>query len=74
MAAFIKSADFGLTKPVEEGDYDGLVECMGHLMAVKERVATTDAMFEPLKHSIELLKAYEQELSEETHTLLQVYF
>ena len=67
-------ADGGLTKPVEEGDYNGLVDCMGHLMAVKERSTTTDAMFEPLKQSIELLKAYDQELSEETHTLLQVSF
>lgn len=71
LAGFIKTADAGLTKPVEEGDYDGLVECMGHLMAVKDRSASTDAMFEPLKQSIELLKLYDQELSEETHSLLQ---
>ncbi|XP_066917361.1 dynein beta chain, ciliary-like [Clytia hemisphaerica] len=71
LASFIKTADSGLTKPVEEGDYDGLVDCMGHLMAVKDRSTTTDAMFEPLKQSIELLKSYNQELSEETHTLLQ---
>lgn len=71
LATFIKATNGGLTKPVEEGDYAGLVECMGHLMAVKERTATTDAIFEPLKQSIELLKAYDQELSEETHTLLQ---
>lgn len=73
LAGFIKTADAGLTKPVEEGDYDGLVECMGHLMAVKDRSASTDAMFEPLKQSIELLKLYDQELSEETHSLLQVF-
>ena len=72
LGEFIKTADAGLTKPVEEGDFNGLVECMGHLMAVKDRSATTDAMFEPLKQSIELLKAYDQELSEDTHTLLQV--
>ena len=66
------TADQGLTKPVNEGDYDGLVECMGYLMAVKDRSQSTDAMFEPLKQSIELLKSYEQELSEETHALLQV--
>lgn len=72
LASFIKTADSGLTKAVEEGDYDGLVECMGHLMAVKDRSTSTDAMFEPLKQSIELLKSYDQELSEETHTLLQV--
>ncbi|XP_070581054.1 dynein beta chain, ciliary-like isoform X2 [Ptychodera flava] len=68
---FIKVADTGLTKPVEEGDYDGLVEVMGHLMAVKDRQATTDEMFEPLKLTIELLKTYDQEMPEEVHTQLQ---
>jgi len=53
---FIAVADVGLSKPVEEGDYNGLVECMGHLMAVRERMDQTDVMFEPLKQSIELLK------------------
>ena len=72
LSSFIVTADQGLTKPVNEGDYDGLVECMGYLMAVKDRSQSTDAMFEPLKQSIELLKSYEQELSEETHALLQV--
>ena len=62
----------GLTNEVEEGDYDGLVEVMGHLMAVKDRSVTTDEMFEPLKHTIELLKGYDQEMSEDTHSLLQV--
>lgn len=71
LAKFIKTTNSGLTKQVEEGDYDGLVECMGHLMAVKDRSAATDALFEPFKQTIELLKSYEQELSEETHTLLQ---
>ena len=59
-------------KPVEEGDYNGLVECMGYLFAVKDRQATTDEMFEPLKQTIELLKTYEQELPEEVHQQLQV--
>ena len=63
--------DTGLTKPVEEGDYDGLVECMGHLMAVKERQSTTDEMFEPLKQTIELLKTYDQEMPEDVHLQLQ---
>ena len=43
-------------------------------MAVKDRTSTTDAMFEPLKHTIELLKSYDQEMSEDTHALLQVGF
>lgn len=71
LAEFIKVTDKGLTKPVEEGDYDGLVECMGHLFAVKDRQATTDDMFEPLKQTIELLKTYEQEMPEEVHQQLQ---
>lgn len=72
LADFIKHTDKGLTKPVDDGDYDGLVECMEHLTAVKERQATTDEMFEPLKQTIELLKTYEQEMPEEVHMQLQV--
>ena len=72
LADFIKAADTGLMKPVEEGEYEGLVEVMGHLMAVKERQAATDEMFEPLKQTIELLKTYDQEMPEEVHLQLQV--
>uniref|UniRef100_A0A8B9TAI3 Dynein heavy chain 9, axonemal n=1 Tax=Anas platyrhynchos TaxID=8839 RepID=A0A8B9TAI3_ANAPL len=68
---FIKIADKGLSKKVEKGDYDGLVEIMGHLMAVKERHSVTDAMFEPLKQTIELLKTYEQQLPEEVYKQLE---
>ena len=72
LAEFIQVADEGLMVPVEEGDYSGLVGCMGHLMAVKDRQATTDEMFEPLKQTIELLRHYGQELPDEVHQQLQV--
>lgn len=72
LAEFIKSTDSGLQKEVKEGDYEGLVFVMGHLFAVKERQAATDEMFEPLKQTIELLKAYDQEMPEEVHMQLQV--
>ena len=68
----MKVARMGLTKPVKEGDYEGLVEVMGHLMRVKERQTATDNMFEPLKQTIELLKSYGEEMPEETHVKLQV--
>ncbi|XP_074463654.1 dynein axonemal heavy chain 9 isoform X3 [Larus michahellis] len=68
---FIKTADKGLSKKVEKGDYDGLVEIMGHLLAVKERHSVTDAMFEPLRQTIELLKTYEQQLPEEVYRQLE---
>ncbi|KAI8492613.1 Dynein heavy chain 9, axonemal, partial [Branchiostoma belcheri] len=71
LSDFINVANAGLSQEVEEGDYDGLVGVMGHLMAVRDRQATTDEMFEPLKHTIELLKTYDQEMSEEVHTQLQ---
>ncbi|XP_054427204.1 dynein axonemal heavy chain 9 isoform X2 [Pteronotus mesoamericanus] len=59
---FIENSENGLLKKVEKGDFKGLVEIMGHLVALKERQSGTDEMFEPLKQTIELLKAYEQEL------------
>ncbi|XP_066237508.1 dynein axonemal heavy chain 17 isoform X2 [Saccopteryx leptura] len=71
LEAFMKVSRTGLTKPLKEGDYDGLVEMMGHLMKVKERQVVTDTMFEPLKQTIELLKTYGEEMPEETHVKLQ---
>ena len=71
LAAFVKTTGKGLSKQVKERDYEGLVECIGHLMAVRDRAAKTDNMFEPLKEEIDLLKTYDQEMSEEVHTLLQ---
>lgn len=68
----MKEANAGLTKPLKEGDYDGLVEVMGHLMRVKDRQAATDHMFEPLKQTIELLKTYGEEMPEEIHMQLHV--
>ncbi|NWT20166.1 DYH9 protein, partial [Vireo altiloquus] len=69
--AFIQTAQRGLSRKVEKGDYGGLVEVMAHLLAVKERRSATDAMFEPLKETIELLRAYEQQLPEEVHQQLE---
>lgn len=68
---FIKDRKSGLSKTVEEGDYEGLVEVMGHLMKVKDRQAATDTMFGPLKETIEFLKEYGEELPDEVHAQLQ---
>ncbi|NXO27701.1 DYH9 protein, partial [Cisticola juncidis] len=68
---FIQITEKGLSRKVEQGDYGGLVEVMGHLLAVKERCRATDAMFEPLKETIELLRAYEQQLPQEVHQQLE---
>ena len=47
-----------------------MVEVMSHLIAVKDRQPTTDNMFEPLKQTIELLKSYDHEMSEEVYVQL----
>lgn len=57
---------------MQEGDYGGLVEVMGHLLAVKERQHMTDSMFEPLQQTIALLKVYEQELPDIVYKQLEV--
>lgn len=72
LEAFIKDGESGLLKKVEKGDFKGLVEIMGHLMALKERQSSTDEMFEPLKQTIELLKTYDQELPETVFKQLEV--
>ncbi|XP_053528697.1 dynein axonemal heavy chain 9 isoform X1 [Artibeus jamaicensis] len=64
LEVFIKNSESGLLKKVKKGDFKGLVEIMEHLMALRERQSSTDAMFEPLKQTIELLKTYGQELPE----------
>nr|XP_006007896.1 PREDICTED: dynein heavy chain 11, axonemal [Latimeria chalumnae] len=55
---FIKEADLGLQKEVQEGDYEGLVEVTEYLLAVRDRQIATDELFEPLKETIVLLKNY----------------
>ncbi|KAM4623876.1 dynein axonemal heavy chain 9 isoform 1-T1 [Polymixia lowei] len=68
---FVSVAEAGLGRRVEEGDYGGLVGVMGHLLAVKDRQSTTDAMFEPLQQTIALLKVYEQELPDVVYKQLE---
>lgn len=74
LANFIRKADEGLMQNVEEGDYEALVSVMGYLMNVKDRQLVTDDMFEPIRQTIEVLKAYDQELSEEVNVFLQVRY
>ncbi|XP_063266171.1 dynein axonemal heavy chain 17 [Prinia subflava] len=68
---FLKESTASLSKPLEEGDYEGLVAVMGHLTKAKERQEATDAMFEPLKETVALLKAYGDKMPEEIHLQLQ---
>uniref|UniRef100_H2YYB5 AAA+ ATPase domain-containing protein n=1 Tax=Ciona savignyi TaxID=51511 RepID=H2YYB5_CIOSA len=69
---FIKVVDKGMAIEVNEDlDYDCLVALIENLRDVKSRQNTTDEMFEPLKQTIELLKTYDQEMSEDIHKQLE---
>uniref|UniRef100_A0A8C4HHK8 Dynein axonemal heavy chain 11 n=1 Tax=Dicentrarchus labrax TaxID=13489 RepID=A0A8C4HHK8_DICLA len=56
---------------VSDGDYAGLVDIMGHLMAIRDRQISTEQHFKPLKSTAELLKTYGQQLPESVYTQLE---
>uniref|UniRef100_A0A8C9AK17 Dynein axonemal heavy chain 11 n=1 Tax=Prolemur simus TaxID=1328070 RepID=A0A8C9AK17_PROSS len=68
---FIKETDAGLQGELSEGDHDGLVDIMGHLLAVRSRQRATDELFEPLKETITLLESYGQKMPEKVYIQLE---
>ena len=60
-----------MSQTLREGDLTTLISVMGWLQKVKERQATTDTMFEPLKEYIELLKSYDYEMPESVFVQLE---
>lgn len=69
---FTVVTDIGLLKPLEEGDYEGLVSIMGHLFKVRERQPEYDTMFKPLEEILQLLKVYDVDMPEDVYILMQV--
>ena len=70
LASMIEEADKGLIEPIK--DYDSLVNCMSHLSKIRERHAMTDSMFGPLGGTVELLKSYKVDITEEIYEQLEV--
>ncbi|XP_074223450.1 dynein axonemal heavy chain 11 isoform X1 [Camelus bactrianus] len=68
---FIKETDAGLQRELREGDHDGLVDIMGHLLAVRSRQRATDELFEPLKETITLLESYGRKMPEQVYMQLE---
>ncbi|KAM5302539.1 dynein axonemal heavy chain 11 isoform 2-T2 [Glossophaga mutica] len=68
---FIKQTDAGLQRELGEGDHDGLVDIMGHLLAVRSRQRATDELFEPLRETIALLETYGQKMPEQVYLQLE---
>uniref|UniRef100_A0A8C5KUF0 Dynein axonemal heavy chain 11 n=1 Tax=Jaculus jaculus TaxID=51337 RepID=A0A8C5KUF0_JACJA len=71
LQGFIKQTDSGLQRELSEGDHDGLVDIMGHLLAVRSRQRATDELFEPLKETIALLESYGQKMPEQVYVQLE---
>uniref|UniRef100_A0A8C0HXD6 Dynein axonemal heavy chain 11 n=1 Tax=Balaenoptera musculus TaxID=9771 RepID=A0A8C0HXD6_BALMU len=68
---FIKETGVGLQRELSEDDHDGLVDIMGHLLAVRSRQRATDELFEPLKETITLLETYGQKMPEQVYAQLE---
>nr|XP_051708760.1 dynein axonemal heavy chain 11 isoform X1 [Oryctolagus cuniculus] len=68
---FIKETDTGLQRELSEGDHHGLVDILGHLLAVRSRRRATDELFEPLKETIVLLESYGQRMPEQVYIQLE---
>lgn len=71
MDLFIKEKEKTLIKDVKKGDLTNLVFMMGQLGNVREKTNFYDNMFDPIKHKIELLKSYGQEVSDDVYERLQ---
>lgn len=72
LSSFVADTACGLYSKVSEGDYAGLVNIMGHLMAIRDRQISNEHHFKPLKSTAELLKTYGQQLPEDVYIQLEV--
>lgn len=72
LSSFVETTTLGLSNTVSDCDYNGLVDIMGHLMAIRDRQISNEQHFKPLKSTAELLKTYEQQLPESVYTQLEV--
>ncbi|KAK5608169.1 hypothetical protein CRENBAI_003200 [Crenichthys baileyi] len=71
LSHFLEDTAGGLSTKVSDGDYVGLVNIMGHLMAIRDRQISNEQNFKPLKSTAELLKSYGQQLPESVYTQLE---
>lgn len=69
---FSQETDTGLLKPLAEGDYEGLVSVIRHLLNVRQAQPTYDTMFEPLSEILHLLKVYDVQMPDDVPGLMKV--
>lgn len=71
LESFCLEAIQAMSVTITEDDYSALLNIMGYLFKVKERMMATDAMFGPLRGIMDLLQTYGVEFSEEVYVKLQ---
>ena len=59
---FMDAIDIGLDQEVEDGDKETLMSVMSHIRDVRQRMPGMEAMFIPLRETVELLKSNAIEL------------
>lgn len=69
---FVQATVDGLGQRVAKGDQQSLVEVMSHLLAVRDRQAATDIMFEPLQDTIILLEQYGVTIPDHVYSQIEV--
>ncbi|XP_030250577.1 dynein heavy chain 11, axonemal isoform X3 [Sparus aurata] len=67
---FVRATVEGLGQPVAKGNHCGLVEVMSHLLAVRDRQAATDKMFDPLRDTVILLEQYGVTIPDQVYSQL----
>ncbi|XP_074510014.1 dynein axonemal heavy chain 11 [Sebastes fasciatus] len=68
---FVRATVEGLGQTVAKGNHCGLVEVMSHLLAVRDRQAATDKMFEPFRDTIMLLEEYGVTIPDQVYSQLE---
>ncbi|XP_034410206.1 dynein heavy chain 11, axonemal [Cyclopterus lumpus] len=68
---FVRATVQGLGQPVAKGNHRGLVEVMSHLLAIRDRQAATDKMFEPFRETIILLEQYGVTIPDQVYSQLE---
>lgn len=65
---FIESGLTILSKTIDKDDYDGLLKVMEVQVAIKEKRAKFNDLFQPLLNIVELLRVYGEEFGQETYS------
>lgn len=69
---FIAHGRAVLEIPIHKDDYDGLLKVMEIQVAIKEKRAKFNDLFQPLLNIVELLRVYGEEFSEEIYSKVNI--